>query len=102
MTYNSIKIWVGSRHGNGARICGACLGPVLILTGKIRVDQGRVGVRFSPIVKFGFGIGDEILNIRSESVPESAPLIINIYNILKYEIISLNFMFYLKLYFFIL
>ena len=53
-----------------------------------------IGVGFSPIAKFGFGfgVGDGILNTRPESVPEPVPLIINIYNILKYETIRLNFM----------
>jgi len=68
------------------------VGPAPILTGKIRVDWGRVRIGFSPIAKFEFGVRDGILNTHPEPVLEPAPLIINIYYTLKYETIRLNFM----------
>lgn len=55
-----------SRHDNGVRTRGARPGPAPILTGKIRVDRGRV----SPIAKIGFGVGDVIINTHPEFAPK--------------------------------
>ena len=60
--------------------------------GKIQIDWDQGRGRVFPDSQIRIRVGDEILNTRPEPGSEPAPLIINIYNALKYEIIRLNFM----------